>query len=64
MVYGITILNSSTNKIAATAFVDFLLNPEKGIKILEKNGQHSLVPQVCSSFEQLPAKLKEYALNE
>lgn len=64
MVYGITILNNSTQKEAAIAFVDFLLNPEKGMKIIEQNGQHGLVPQVCREYEKIPAGLKGYALRE
>ncbi|MFO7999211.1 MAG: extracellular solute-binding protein [Bacteroidales bacterium] len=39
MVYGLTIPHKSKNPNLARDFVDFVLNPEKGGKILEESGQ-------------------------
>ena len=42
MVYSAAILRDAPNKRAAEAFMDFLLSPEGGVKILEKMGQSPL----------------------
>ncbi|MBS4013769.1 MAG: extracellular solute-binding protein [Bacteroidetes bacterium] len=39
MVYGLTIPHKSKNKELAQKFIDFLLDTEKGIRILEDSGQ-------------------------
>lgn len=61
MVYGVTILNNAPNKKAAISFIKFLLSKNKGIKIIEKNGQPSLVPSFTSTFSKIPDELKEFA---
>jgi molybdate/tungstate transport system substrate-binding protein len=61
MVYGVTILNNAPNKKAALAFTEFLLSKNKGIKIMEKNGQPSLVPSFTNTFSKIPDELKEFA---
>jgi len=61
MVYGITILKNAPNKKAAIKFVEFLLDKEKGMKIMEKNGQPSAVPMPSSSYEKIPEELKKFA---
>ena len=63
MVYGITIPKTSLNKDVAKAFVSFLLTKEKGMAILEKNGQPSVVPSSTSSFNNIPTELKSFAKN-
>jgi len=62
MVYGITILKNAPNKKAAFAFVDFLLS-EKGMKIMEENGQPSLIPSKSNTYKNIPLELKKYAEN-
>jgi len=59
-VYGITIINDAPNKEAAMKFVDFLLS-NKGMAIIEKNGQQSLVPSATSTYKNIPNELKKYA---
>jgi len=61
MVYGVTIINNAPNKEAAIKFVEFLLSPEKGMSIIEKNGQQSLVPSSTSTYNNIPNELKQYA---
>lgn len=61
MVYGITILKNAPNSKAAEAFVEFLLDKETGMKIIEKNGQPSVIPSKTESFDKTPAALKKYA---
>ena len=62
MVYGITVLKNAPNKKAAMKFVEFLLDKEKGIKIMEKNGQPSAVPMPTSSYDKIPKELKKFAM--
>jgi molybdate/tungstate transport system substrate-binding protein len=42
--YAITLLDKSPNPKAAQAFLDFLLNGEKGMKIMQESGHNSLIP--------------------
>jgi molybdate/tungstate transport system substrate-binding protein len=64
MVYGVTIPKNAPNKVAAMAFVQFLLNPEKGMVIMKKLGQDSVIPSESKSYDQLPDELKAYAKSE
>jgi molybdate/tungstate transport system substrate-binding protein len=61
MIYGITMLNSAPNKPAAIAFLQFMLSKEGGIKILEKDGQPSVIPQQNPNFDKIPDLLKPFA---
>jgi molybdate/tungstate transport system substrate-binding protein len=61
MIYGVTMLNAAPNKPAAMAFLQFMLAKENGIKILEKDGQPSVIPQKNPNFDKLPAELKPFA---
>jgi molybdate/tungstate transport system substrate-binding protein len=61
MVYGISQMRNAPNKKAALAFLDFLLSKNKGMKIMEQNGQASVVPSVSITFDQIPEQLKEFA---
>lgn len=62
MVYGITIPKKAENYELALDFVSFFLSNENGIEILKRNGQNSLVPSPTKYFENLPGKLKQFAL--
>jgi molybdate/tungstate transport system substrate-binding protein len=62
MVYGVTVPKNAPNKAAADAFIKFLLDPEKGMKIMEANGQPSVIPSATESYDAIPADLKAYAL--
>ncbi|HUT04733.1 MAG TPA: tungstate ABC transporter substrate-binding protein WtpA [bacterium] len=62
MVYGVTIPKSSKNPGAALAFVEFLLDKDKGIAIMEKNGQPSVVPSPTNTYDKLPLRLKKFAV--
>lgn len=62
MAYGVTIPRSALHPRAALAFVDFLLQKEKGMAIIEKNGQSSLVPSPTDTYAAVPPALRKYAL--
>ncbi len=61
MVYGITIPRNAPEPVLAMRFVSFLLEPGKGMKIMEECGQPSVVPSVSLTYEHIPYPLKRYA---
>jgi molybdate/tungstate transport system substrate-binding protein len=61
MVYGVTMLRDAPNKPAAIAFLQFLLSKEKGMKIMEKDGQPSVLPMPTKNYDKLPIELKTFA---
>lgn len=61
MVYGVTIPSNARNPKAAMAFVTFLLERDKGMAIMERNGQPSLVPTISDSYDDIPDSLKRFA---
>ncbi len=62
MVYGITIPHKTENKELAISFVDFFLCEERGLKILEENGQNPMVPSRTDTYESIPQPLKKFVL--
>ncbi|MBN1593544.1 MAG: tungstate ABC transporter substrate-binding protein WtpA [Candidatus Coatesbacteria bacterium] len=61
MIYGVTIPTNSPNPKVALAFLEFMLDKDKGMKIMEKNGQPSVVPSFTTTFKKLPRSLKKFA---
>lgn len=61
MVYGLTIPSKAQNLLLAESFSAFLLDPQKGGKILEELGQPSVVPSSNIYFDLLPESLKPFA---
>jgi molybdate/tungstate transport system substrate-binding protein len=61
MIYGVTMLRDAPNKEAALAFLQFLLTKDKGMAIMEKNGQPSVIPQKNPNYQTLPNELKPFA---
>jgi len=61
MVYGVTIPANAPHPDLAEQFVAFLLDAERGMAILEANGQPSLVPSPTPNYAQLPEALKAFA---
>jgi len=61
MIYGITMLRNAPNKPAAVAFLKFMLSRDKGMKIMEENGQPSVIPMETKNYDKLPAELKSFA---
>ncbi len=62
MIYGVTVPHNAPNPDGALAFVSFLLQQDKGIAIMEANGQPGLVPSVSSTYHQIPEPLKDFTL--
>lgn len=61
LVYGVTITKNAPNKVVAMAFIKFLLTKEKGVAILQKLGQPSVIPSETSSYDKIPDELKTFA---
>lgn len=62
MIYGVTILKDAPNKTVAIAFAEFMLDAGKGMMILNRNGQPSVIPQKNKNFDKLPDQLKRFTL--
>ncbi len=58
MVYGFTIPKNAPNKIVAEAFAKYFL--EKGLAIMEKNGQPKIEKPEIDNYNMLPESLKPY----
>lgn len=63
MVYGITIPLRVENEILALKFVEFLLTEEKGLSIMKKNGQNTIIPSEVSEPGNIPQSLKRFIKN-
>lgn len=61
MVYGITMLRESPNRKAALLFLEFFLHKDKGMKIMERNGQPSVIPMKTHNYEKIPISLRPFA---
>ena len=64
MAYGITVLDNSPNKNMAIAFVKFMLEKDKGMVIIERNGQPSVIPSQSYTFSKIPAELQVFAIEK
>ena len=64
MVYGVTMLKEAPNKPAAEAFMAFLLNKDKGMAMMEKNGQPSVIPSFTETYGKIPEAFKTFAKGE
>jgi molybdate/tungstate transport system substrate-binding protein len=60
MVYGFTIPKNAPNPALALAFAEFLLG-DTGERIMQSNGQPSVVPSSCKTYEKIPQNLKRFA---
>ncbi len=59
--YGITLINDAPNREAAVAFLEYMLSPEGGLKILKDMGQPPFIPcrvPEAEMKEKLPEGLK------
>ncbi len=61
MVYGVTIPKDAPHHLLAVAFLQYLLNKKKGLKVMEELGQPSAVPSVCTGYDKLPEGLRQFA---
>jgi molybdate/tungstate transport system substrate-binding protein len=62
IVYGVTLLKQAPNRDHAIAFLDYMLDAEKGMKIFEKDGHASLLPCRTEDYDRVPPPLKKYCL--
>jgi molybdate/tungstate transport system substrate-binding protein len=62
MVYGLTIPHKSSQTEQARHFLHFLLDREKGLKIMEAMGQAGVVPSPNPYYRIIPEDLQQYAL--
>lgn len=60
--YAIAILDNAPNPAAAKAFLEFLLESDKGMKILTGSGHKSLIPVRPGPGSNLPGYLEKYLI--
>jgi molybdate/tungstate transport system substrate-binding protein len=60
MIYGITLVKNAPNREAAIAFLKFMLSKDKGMKIMEKDGQPSVIPMQEKNYSAVPDPLKPF----
>lgn len=60
--YAITMLNEAPNPGLARAFLNFLLDKDKGMKIMEDCGHNALIPVPYNEDFNLPGFLTKYAI--
>ena len=60
--YAITKLVNAPNPMAAEAFLHYLLNDDKGMKIMTGAGHNSLIPVLQRKEMNLPGYLKKYTI--
>ena len=61
MVYGVTIPTSAPHPELARKFIHYLMDRDKGLKVMEEEGQPAAVPSVCDTYDRLPAEFRRYA---
>ncbi len=61
MCYGVTSPRGAREPEIAAAFVKFLLDESKGMKILSECGQPSVIPSPSATYDMIPADLKRFA---
>ncbi len=59
IIYGLTMPMNGQNKNATILFLQFLLNPEKGLKIFDKEGQKPILKPKAIKFDNIPDELKK-----
>jgi molybdate/tungstate transport system substrate-binding protein len=59
MIYGISILKNAPNRALAEKFLNFLLTHDKGMKIMEQNGQQIIVDSNSKYVEKFPHEIKK-----
>lgn len=59
IVYGVTMPKNGKNRDAAIAFLTFLLNPEKGLKIFNKEGQKPIIKPIGLEFKNIPKEINK-----
>lgn len=64
MVYGVTVPKNSPNPELAKKFISYLMDKNKGLKIMREEGQPTVVPSQCDNYDKLPAELKKFAVKK
>lgn len=63
MIYGITQIKNAPNPRLAKEFMKFFFTDGIGIKIMEQNGQPSVIPATTKTYNYLPDYLTRFAKN-
>jgi molybdate/tungstate transport system substrate-binding protein len=61
MVYGVTIPKNAPHPELAKRFIHYLMDRNKGLKVMAAEGQPMVVPSVCDTYDRLPEEFRRYA---
>jgi molybdate/tungstate transport system substrate-binding protein len=61
MVYGVTIPKNAPHPELAKKFIHYLMDRNKGLKVMEAEGQPTIVPSACDTYDRLPEEFRRYA---
>lgn len=64
IIFALTKLNNAPNPSAADAFLNYLLDKDKGMKIMIQSGHNSLIPVPENPAMNLPDYLKKYTIEK
>ncbi len=59
IVYGLTVLENAPNKTNAYLFIQWMLNPEKGLKTIQKTGLAPIAPPFITHTGTLPKEIQQ-----
>ena len=62
MIYSITLMDDAPNPTLAGDFLEFLLDPEKGLAVMGTMGQGSVIPARNKYYPAIPERFQRYAL--
>lgn len=63
IVYGLTVPDNAPEKDIAIKFLEFVLDPEKGLKILQESGHPEMKPYCTGNYSVLPEQIKKLVRN-
>lgn len=64
IVYGVTMPSNGKNREEAILFLKFLLDPNKGLKIFDNQGQKPIIKPIADDITKLPNEIKNLIENE
>jgi len=60
MIYGVTLIRDAPNPDVAREYMHYLLTADKGLEIMENDGQPSLIPAPSDHYDKIPDGFKKY----
>lgn len=62
MIYALTIPHQAPNKKLAEQFLEFVLHPDKGMRIMYECGQPPLIPGLAAGYDYIEHRLQKFVV--